>query len=90
MGKCWDKECRECAHIDLANECQWGFLCAKTNERKRAFAERNKGIGFMDMFRFSPDPWVREGWEACQFFEYNQPLQPTTKSSDDAQAVQSG
>ncbi len=68
MGKTWERECGECAQIDLTKKCQWGFPCAKTSERKQAFVERNKGMGFMDAFRFSPDLWVREGWEACSFF----------------------
>ncbi len=83
MGKCWDKECGECVHIDFTKGCHWGFPCAKTNERKQAFTTRNKGMGFMDMFRFSPDLWVRKGWKACQFFEYNQLLDADTKYSGD-------
>ena len=73
MGKVWEKECGECLHIKLDDGCHWGFPCAKHLERRQAFAEKNKTMDFMDLFRFSPDLWVRSGWEACRFFEYELP-----------------
>ena len=69
MGKLWNKECGECKHIDTTKSTSWGYPCAKTDERKQAFAEQNVGMDFVDAWRFSPDLWVREGWEACEFFE---------------------